>query len=157
VCSKNSTNFEETFAEARREENDVLISKQQEMRIEKGESDRISKHTKEVIARLAVATRRAMGCSGENDERMEYLEEDYYLKKEQPVRKKKRRTPVERGLREDQKRRSSPELTMELTQSFSHAVPICSVYMQPCCFNPATKYIIPRNIFSIDFELTWRR
>jgi hypothetical protein len=88
VCSKNSTNFEETFAEARREENDVLISKQQEMRIEKGESERISKHTKEVIARLAVATRRAMGCSGENDERMEYLEEVYYLKKEQPERKK---------------------------------------------------------------------
>lgn len=61
-----------------------------------------------------------MGCSGENDERMEYLEDDYYLKKEQPERKKKRRTPVERGLREDQRRRSSPELTMELTQSFSH-------------------------------------
>jgi hypothetical protein len=65
------------------------MSKQQEMRIEKGESDRISKHTKEMIARLAVATRRVMGFSGENYERMEYLENDYYLKKKQPERQKK--------------------------------------------------------------------
>jgi hypothetical protein len=76
VYSKNLMNFEEAFAEARREENNVLMSKQQEQKLEKGGSDRISKHIEDAFARLELVTRRAKGYSGENDERMGYSEDD---------------------------------------------------------------------------------
>ncbi len=95
MYSKNPRNFEEAFAEARREENNVLMSKQQEQKLENGGSDRIS---------------RGDCKTGASNEKSDGVHRRRLLFKEGTSRKgeKKRRTPVERGLREDQKKINSP-------------------------------------------------
>jgi hypothetical protein len=76
VCSKNPGNFDEAFAEARREEDNVLMSRRQGKGLEGGGSEKIPKHIEDAFARLELVTRRAKGYSGENDERMGYSEDD---------------------------------------------------------------------------------
>lgn len=54
VCSKNPGNFDEAFAEARREEENVLMSRRQGKNLEGGDNEKIPKHIEEAIARLEV-------------------------------------------------------------------------------------------------------
>ena len=67
VCSKNPKNFDEAFAEARREESNVKLSKQQDRNAGMGKNDVVPKYIEDTIARLELATRRARESAGEED------------------------------------------------------------------------------------------
>ena len=67
MCSKNPGNFDLAFSEARREENNVLMSRRQGRGLEGGGSEKIPKHIEEAIARLELVTRRARECTGEEE------------------------------------------------------------------------------------------